>query len=314
MKIRHLILFNAILISLCTLVQAAGDTKKSADQLYQQQKWSEAIIKYIQVLKIEPENEQVWYRMAQSHLNLKQGKLALAANIKLSNASQIPMSAVLYQNAQAHALTDDRNKMWQSLDRAVEAGFVNINDLINNPIWQEHKQSERFAGLRLQVDKNVRPCMHHEQYRAFDFWLGHWEVYGNADKSGPLYGHNSITQVEQGCLVMEHWQGASGSSGTSMNYYDGAIGKWVQHWVSNGTVIDYSGGLEVINNKMAMQLKGYIHYASPQQKPQTRDFRGTWTPLDGGVVQQLFEESVDGGETWTVWFNGFYFPTSESIK
>jgi len=143
-----------------------------------------------------------------------------------------------------------------------------------------------------------------DAYRAFDFWLGHWEVYGNLEKTGPLFGHNTITKTEQGCLVMENWQGAAGSTGTSMNYYDGVQGRWVQHWVSgDGTVINYAGGLE----NGVMKLVGKIHYLKPQ--PNMRDFRGTWTRLDGGVVQQFFEESIDGGENWYVWFNGYYFPS-----
>lgn len=170
-----------------------------------------------------------------------------------------------------------------------------------------------WAIETLPVDKVTSPCMHDVNYRAFDFWLGDWEVYGKLDKSGPLFGHNSITRSEQGCLIMEHWRGASGSTGTSMNYYDGIIDQWVQRWVSgDGTVIDYSGGLMALaDDKQAMQLKGKIFYISSKQQPQIRDFRGTWSPLEDGVVQQFFEESIDGGKTWKVWFNGFYFPLSE---
>ena len=163
--------------------------------------------------------------------------------------------------------------------------------------------------------KKTQPCMNDGVYRSFDFWLGEWEVYGNLEKKGPKFGNNSIKRIENGCLIMEHWKGAKGSTGTSMNYYDGISGKWVQRWVSGGgTVIDYSGGLVAIKgeakgkDKKAMRLEGKIYYASEQRKPQIRDFRGTWTPLENGVVQQLFEESVDGGKTWTQWFNGFYFP------
>ncbi len=170
-----------------------------------------------------------------------------------------------------------------------------------------------LATEGLPAAKGINPCMQDGKYRAFDFWLGDWEVYGKLDKTGPLYGHNSITRAEQGCLIMEHWLSSKGSTGTSMNYYDGTIGQWVQRWVStDGTVIDYAGGLiELAENKQAMQLVGKIYYASTKKQPQIRDFRGTWTPMDGGVVQQFFEESVDGGNTWKEWFNGFYFPVNK---
>ncbi len=93
-------------------------------------------------------------------------------------------------------------------------------------MWVKYLQSKSFEHILQQTKANLRPCQFNASYQKFDFWLVHWEVYGNSDKTGPLFGHNTITKTEQGCLIMEQWQGASGSSGTSMNYYDGTIGQW----------------------------------------------------------------------------------------
>lgn len=157
--------------------------------------------------------------------------------------------------------------------------------------------------------KKPNPC---EQpiYRAFDFWLGEWEVYGKEDKTGPLLGTNSITKTQGGCLVMEQWTGASGTTGTSMNFYNGTIDQWVQHWVSPGGVsISYQGGL--VGD--AMVLQGKIYYATQKEHP-VRDFKGTWTPLASGAVKQHFEESIDGGTNWKPWFTGFYFKKGDSTQ
>jgi hypothetical protein len=106
---------------------------------------------------------------------------------------------------------------------------------------------------------------------------------------------------------MEHWEGSGGTTGTSMNYYHGGEKKWIQDWVNaGGNIINYSGGLE----NGVMILTGNIYDVQIQGK-QTRNFRGTWTPLHNGVVRQLFEESKDGGETWIVGFDGYYFPIKE---
>ena len=92
-----------------------------------------------------------------------------------------------------------------------------------------------------------------------------------------------------------------------MNYYDGTKNKWVQHWVSaGGTVINIEGGIE----DSSMVLTGKIFYINSQENP-VRDFRGTWTPVREGVVRQFFEESIDSGESWYPWFEGFYFKTSD---
>ena len=289
------------------------DWQNQATTAYTNQNWQASVEAHQNWLQEEPENEVVHYRLAQSHIHLKQGQAALAANDKLKSATSIPPALLHYQRAQALALLQQDEAMWVALKSAAQAGLRNINDLNNNPLWAEYRTEPAFAKISTLADKNINPCMHDDRYRQFDFWLGRWEVYGTPDKSGPLMGHNTISRTEQGCLIMEHWQGASGSTGTSMNYYDGIIDQWVQRWVSGGgTVIDYSGGLINKDNQQSMQLVGKIYYASAAQQPQVRDFRGTWTPLQGGVVQQFFEESTDGGNTWNVWFNGYYFPLSES--
>ena len=305
------------LLWLCFAVSADAndvqDWPSQATAAYTSQNWQASIEAHQHWLQDEPENEGARYRLAQSHIHLKQGQAALAANDKLESANNIPPALVHYQRAQALALLQQDDDMWAALKAAALAGLRNINDLNNNPLWAGYRTAPGFVEIKTLVDQNINPCMHDDRYRQFDFWLGHWEVYGTPDKSGPLMGHNTISRTEQGCLIMEQWQGASGSTGTSMNYYDGIIDQWVQRWVSGGgTVIDYSGGIIVKDNKQSMQLVGKIYYASASQQPQVRDFRGTWTPLKGGVVQQFFEESTDGGNTWNAWFNGYYFPSTTS--
>lgn len=308
-----------VLTFLLPVLTVAADSKdvqdwqSQASAAYTNQNWQASVEAHQNWLQNEPDNEVGLYRLAQSHIHLKQGQAALAANDKLKSATSIPPALLHYQRAQALALLQQDDAMWVALKSAAQAGLRNNSDLNNNPLWADYRNQPVFAEISNLVDKNINPCMHDDRYRQFDFWLGRWEVYGTPDKSGPLMGHNTISRTEQGCLIMEHWQGASGSTGTRMNYYDGIIDQWVQRWVSGGgTVIDYSGGLINKDNQQSMQLVGKIYYASAAQQPQVRDFRGTWTPLQGGVVQQFFEESTDGGNTWNTWFNGYYFPLSES--
>lgn len=302
------------LMCFSTMAKSEDQLAAKAAQSHQAGQWAESIEAHQKWLNNNPDlpanqAEIGWYRLAHAHLQIKQGEAALAANAKLAEATVVNPAMVLYQKAQALKLIGDEDRLWPTFEQMVAAGYSNVQELKTNPMWQDVAATQPFQALLEQVDQNLRPCMHQAIHRQFDFWLGQWEVYGNLDKSGPLYGNNSITLSEQGCLIMEHWQGASGSSGTSMNYFDGIQGQWVQRWVSSGVVIDYAGGLVAVEGpKKAMQMIGKIHYTSKQQQPQLRDFRGTWTPLDGGVVQQFFEESIDGGNSWYPWFNGYYFP------
>jgi hypothetical protein len=147
-------------------------------------------------------------------------------------------------------------------------------------------------------------------YRAFDFWLGHWQV-RLAD--GRLAGENRIEASRDGCYLTERWQGARGSEGFSLNFYQPADGRWRQVWVSADTQIEITGGLA----DGRMVLNGEIRYRRPLDTDRAgadgpgpvRPFRGSWTPLPDGRVRQFFEERVvdaDGVEKWQPWFEGFY--------
>ena len=144
------------------------------------------------------------------------------------------------------------------------------------------------------------PCADAEEFAAFDFWLGDWDVHTT---DGTYAGHNRIAKAEKGCVIVEQWRGASGSTGMSINYLEHASGQWVQIWnAAGGTQIDIRGGLTADG----MLLVGKIHYIANST---TADFRGLWTLLDDGRVRQFFEQSNDGGETWVPWFEGFYTRT-----
>ena len=131
----------------------------------------------------------------------------------------------------------------------------------------------------------------------FDFWVGEWNVYAPDD--GPYQGHNSISKTQGGCLISEHWTGASGSTGESMNFYDPLLGAWRQVWVSAGAFIDYSGGL---NADGAMVLNGEIAYPGNGVRA---PFRGTWTLQADGSVRQHFQQADAQGD-WSDWFVGIY--------
>lgn len=135
-----------------------------------------------------------------------------------------------------------------------------------------------------------------ELFRQFDFWLGHWEV---KDQTGKFAGRNAITAEQNGCVVVEQWQSASGSTGMSMNYYEPRSGHWKQNWVSPDLILEMSGGLK----DDSMILEGPMQYVGQNR---VTLLRGIWTPLPDGRVRQHFVESTDGGKTWNEWFDGYY--------
>jgi hypothetical protein len=153
------------------------------------------------------------------------------------------------------------------------------------------------AGAQESFDCNASP-----PHRAFDFWLGEWEV---RDESGELQGHNHIRKVQAGCALEEQWTSVSGGTGQSLNYYDPDSGGWRQLWLDAGaSIIDIQGG----PTARGMLLEGTIHYLHDNGR---FPFRGLWTPLPDGRVRQFFEQRNREGE-WQPWFEGFYSRTEKT--
>lgn len=155
-----------------------------------------------------------------------------------------------------------------------------------------------LAGLaapdRAAAQEQPAPCAASE-YRAFDFWLGTWEV---SNPAGEVVGRNEITSVIGGCALHERWEGTGGGTGQSLNAYDHRTDSWHQTWVGGrGLVLRLEGGLE----DGAMRLEGEI-----TEGEDTILQRITWTPSPDGSVNQLWETSGDGGNTWSTAFDGTY--------
>ncbi len=131
--------------------------------------------------------------------------------------------------------------------------------------------------------------------RQFDFWLGEWDV---SAPDGKPVGTSRIESVAGGWGLLEHWTGAGGATGRSLNTWFPAKRQWQQFWVGNGGGLELAGGL---NARGEMVLVGTTPLASGAVQHE----RITWTPNADGTVRQLWEQSKDG-VAWTTAFDGLY--------
>jgi hypothetical protein len=132
--------------------------------------------------------------------------------------------------------------------------------------------------------------------RDFDFWVGDWDVFG---PEGRQVGRNTIDLLFDGVAISEHWRGAGGVEGRSLNAYEASGNHWHQTWVdSTGDLLMLEGGLV----EGAMVLLGTV---MTDEGPALQ--RITWTPEDDGVRQQ-WESSTDHGVSWQTVFDGRYRP------
>ena len=119
--------------------------------------------------------------------------------------------------------------------------------------------------------------------RAFDFWIGTWDVF---TPDGKQVGTNRIEVLHDGLALAEHWEGAGGIRGTSLNTIDPATGRWHQTWVdSGGSLLLLDGG--PVDGEMVLEGVGTRRRRRPPHRPAAHhlDTDAGWlgTPALGGV-------------------------------
>jgi len=154
------------------------------------------------------------------------------------------------------------------------------------------------GGLTRRLPES--PCRGATPHRDFEFWVGEWAVFNPA---GTRVGTNVIRSLLDGCLVEENWTSAGGGQGRSMNAYDAATDTWSQYWIDQfGLHLRLEGGL--VDGKMVLQGERLFNPTLPVID------RIMWTELPNGDVNQFWDLSVDGGQTFPfVLFNGTYVLT-----
>lgn len=148
-----------------------------------------------------------------------------------------------------------------------------------------------------QQPQGPPPC-EGENFQAFDYWVGSWVV---RNAQGQEVGTNTISRIAGGCGLLEEWESSTGNTGKSLNFYEPASGEWRQIWVgAGGSLLDLRGG----------PVDGVMTLQQDQTNAQGRTVRQRirWIPREDGVVEQLWEQSTDGGESWAVAFQGYYNP------
>lgn len=127
--------------------------------------------------------------------------------------------------------------------------------------------------------------------RDFDFWVGDWVV---ESMDGTPAGTNVVTLEYGDRVLIEHWTGSGGGTGTSLNSFDAPRGVWHQTWMDgSGTVLLLDGGLD---EEGRMRLAG----TRPGQGGGTVHHEIAWTPEEGGTVRQTWRARRDGSDAWKV--------------
>lgn len=237
-----------------------------------------------------------WYSLA---VRAREAGDVATADRALDKAAMLEYSPIRVglERARLDVLDESPKAAIAELQSLAGKGFTAVGMVTADPLLSSLSGQPAFDSLVAKLSEAAYPCDHQEKFRAFDFWIGEWEV---RDGSGNYAGRNVIQPAHKGCALVENWTSASGGTGMSMNFLDTEKNEWVQYWVdSSGGQIEIRGGM----TDDGMLLTGQIHDSASGT---TAPFRGLWTELPDGRLRQFFEQSNDDGKTWDPWFEGFY--------
>lgn len=225
---------------------------------------------------------------------IKQGWISDYQILEVNHEAYQLLLLTFYPSPEHHTKIEDHFAEWKKdnplklLNQLQPSAFrENVKAITTTPL-----ESAKY------IKDQLAPGCADEVHRAFDFWLGEWDVYNPAGKK---VGTNSITLVQNGCGLQENWISAGGViRGTSYNFFDKGTGHWHQSWIDNqGGVLQLVGGIE--GKSMIMRSK-----PATNQSGQLQVDRITWKPNADGTVEQIWESTTDDGKTWKSAFHGVY--------
>lgn len=292
------IVLICICLALCvsgqvpTVANVTPEMRAEANDAFQKQDWPAAAERYEKITKIEEKNAGARYRYGVSLLNLNRNAEAVRNLESAMSISPNPVFALAA--ARAYARTENREKMYEVLEKSLAVGGIAPESLTGEKDFASVVNEPRFADLVRRSDMKVNPCKARPEFRQFDFWIGEWAP---KNVQGVTVGSSSIQLILGSCIIFENWS-TPASSGKSFNLYDTRDSKWHQTWVDDkGLMTQYVGGL--VDGKMMLMSESSANGKKTLS-------RMTFSKLENGDVRQHGENSLDEGKTWTTTFDFTY--------
>lgn len=255
----------------------------------------QAIQLYGQVVKRGPNDGFSHYRLGSLLMDNKGDLNTAIKHFREAANAGFRVAGVHYRLSRIYARLGRKEEALAELEAATSKGFLQFNLLENEPDYAAIKSSSRFTHAFASIRAARFPCEQDDRHRAFDFWIGEW----NVTVSGQFAGTNKITPILGGCALFEEWSSAAGGGGKSFNYFDPGYDHWRQIWIGdNGSFIEFTGKAR----------DGGIFYTAKTINPADKSVthhKFEFTPNGDGSVRQFWQISPDRGNWSTVW-DGHY--------
>ena len=298
-------LFVVLMLAAAT---AAGGWRE-AQVAFDAQRWQEAARLLEEIARENPRDVQAELRLATALLNLRRFDDA-AAHLERAKSLGAGPGALAYRRATLFSQTGHRDEAFAELDAALTAGLGPASRPADDALLAPLHGDARFAAFLERYERAVFPCRRDARYRAFDFWIGTWDVRpsivpGSSDAPA---SENVITLEHGDCVVIEHWRSLAGGTGTSLNIYDASRGMWFQTWADGGGGLhEYRGNPDERGN---MIFAGETPGSAGQ--PARLPTRLTFFREGPDRVRQFSQSSVDEGKTWTTNYELIYTRRKDS--
>jgi len=166
-----------------------------------------------------------------------------------------------------------------------------------------------MTALGQAVPSDPSPCASAEA-RAFDFWIGDWEIEARDRPPGAEHWTKNETWFRtrvrsdlSGCVVIEESIDKVGADtlvvGLSMTSYNVHLGRYQQMWIDRqGNTLEYVGGRE--GERMVLYLEPTASSGEPLVPFQkTTQLRMVFDEITEDRLVWRYQYSTDEGNTWT---------------
>jgi tetratricopeptide (TPR) repeat protein len=274
-----------------------GDTASSrAEALFAAKDYVGAASAFQALTRAHPQQPRYWTRLGTSLQMAGRTDDAVAAYRKAIRITTAPVA--MYNLATVFARRGQKDSAFYWLDQLVTtASYSNDKAVSADEDLASLRSDPRFDPLLERMRAVLRPCLTRKESRLFDFWVGEWDV---KNAQGQPAGQSSVQRLLEGCTLYENWTDMQGAGGKSLNSYNTAVKQWQQFWTDQyARVTEY---------RESEWIDGSLRFTASQVMPQGPALMHmTFTPINPDVVRQFGETSIDGGRTWTLTFDLYYY-------
>ncbi len=287
-----LFLFSFLFLSISSFCQNVNTTKvQEADSLVKNKEYKKAELLYNEVIKDEPNNNSVIYKLASLYYSEKKYDDAIK-NYLILAPNKNPL--VLYNLACTYSLTDNKAEALKYLQEAVNNGFTQLSLMKTDPDLVNIRNEKKFN----EIEKSIKSIENFPEAKKFDFWVGEWDVFSQQNQK---VGDSKIEKILKNAVILENWTGLNGYTGKSFNIYDMDKKKWNQYWVDQNSVpVYFEGNYDSLKN--AIVYFSYDH--AKDESPFVR--RLTFFNLGPDKVRQFSQRTTDDGKTWSTEYDLIY--------